>query len=204
MENILYISDVILKYIPGNWGEESNSTGDLIKVACVRGADINDLNAGQFDKLPIRYIAKSSLNKNSLQEGCIVIEKSGGSPTQSTGRVAYVSRESLENWENIVCSNFCAAFSIKPEWDSQYIFYYLQYFYNTGVFFNFEGKTSGLHNLQIEQAFKAIPIKKTPLPEQKRIASVLSALDKKIALNRQINQNLLVHSSAMATIHHAA
>ena len=28
------------------------------------------------------------------------------------------------------------------------------------------------------------------LPEQKRIASVLSALDKKIALNRQINQNL--------------
>lgn len=42
------------------------------------------------------------------------------------------------------------------------------------------------------------------LPEQKRIASILSALDKKIALNRQINQNLLVHSSAMATIHHAA
>ena len=204
MENILYISDVILKYIPGNWGEESNSTGNLIKVACVRGADINDLNAGQFDKLPIRYIAKSSLNKNSLQEDCIVIEKSGGSPTQSTGRVAYVSKESIDAHRNIVCSNFCAAFSIKPEWDAQYIFYYLQYFYNRGVFFNFEGKTSGLHNLQVEQAFRAIPIKNIPLPEQKRIASVLSSLDRKIALNKQINQNLLAHSSAMATTHHAA
>ena len=42
------------------------------------------------------------------------------------------------------------------------------------------------------------------LPEQKRIASVLSALDKKIALNRQINQNLPAHSSTMATTHRAA
>ena len=190
MGELLHISDVVLSYISGDWGEEVNTDGSLVEVACVRGADINNLKAGIFDQLPIRYIKESSLRKNGLQVGNIIIEKSGGSPTQSTGRVAYVSRESLENRENIVCSNFCAAFSIKPEWDSQYIFYYLQYFYNTGVFFNFEGKTSGLHNLQIEQAFKAIPIKKIPLPEQKRIASVLSALDKKIALNRQINQNL--------------
>ncbi len=204
MGELLHISDVVLSYISGDWGEEVNTDGSLVEVACIRGADINDLNAGIFDQLPIRYIKESSLRKNGLQVGNIIIEKSGGSPTQSTGRVAYVSRESLENRENIVCSNFCAAFSIKPEWDSQYIFYYLQYFYNTGVFFNFEGKTSGLHNLQIEQAFKAIPIKKIPLPEQKRIASVLSALDKKIALNRQINQNLPAHSSVMATTHHAA
>ena len=190
MGELLHISDVVLSYISGDWGEEVNTDGSLVEVACVRGADINNLNAGIFDQLPIRYIKESSLQKNGLQVGNIIIEKSGGSPTQSTGRVAYVSHESLENRGNIVCSNFCAAFSIKPEWDSQYIFYYLQYFYHKGVFFNFEGKTSGLHNLLIEQAFKAIPIKKIPLPEQKRIASILSALDKKIALNRQINQNL--------------
>ena len=42
------------------------------------------------------------------------------------------------------------------------------------------------------------------LPIQQKVASVLSALDKKIALNRQINQNLPAHSSVMATTHHAA
>ena len=42
------------------------------------------------------------------------------------------------------------------------------------------------------------------LEEQKKVSSILSALDAKISLNRQINQNLPAHSSAMATTHRAA
>ena len=42
------------------------------------------------------------------------------------------------------------------------------------------------------------------LEEQKKVSSILSALDAKISLNRQINQNLPARSSAMATAHHAA
>ena len=54
-----------------------------------------------------------------------------------------------------------------------------------GVFFNFEGKTSGLKNLQMEQAFNSIDI-----PKQKSDISVLASIDEKIALNRKINIGL--------------
>jgi type I restriction enzyme S subunit len=194
MEELLHIADVVQEYISGDWGEDSKTDDSLVEVACVRGADINNVNASNFDSLPIRYISKAVLDKKCLREGDIVIEKSGGAPTQSTGRVAYISKDCKKAHDNIVCSNFCAAFSVKPEWNARFIFYYLQYFYTTGVFFNFEGKTSGLHNLQIEQAFKSIPIKKIPISEQKKAATILSMIDQKIALNRQINRNLLVRS----------
>lgn len=187
---MLHISDVVQEYISGDWGEDTNIDNSLVEVACVRGADICDVNGSKFDTIPIRYITASSLKKKGLDEGNIVIEKSGGAPNQSTGRVAYISRECKASHPDIVCSNFCEAFSIKPEWDPRYIFYYLQFFYNTGVFFNFEGKTSGLHNLDIELAFEAIPIKKIDIREQRKIANVLASIDKKIAQNRSINASL--------------
>lgn len=48
---------------------------------------------------------------------------------------------------------------------------------------------TGLPSMTFDSYYN-INVKLPPLPEQKRIASVLSALDKKIALNRQINENL--------------
>ena len=91
----------------------------------------------------------------------------------------------LREKNHIVCSNFCEAFRVKKGWNPFYVFSYLQFLYNEGIFFNFEGKTSGLKNLQMDQAFKSIDI-----PEQKSDISILSSIDEKIALNRQINVEL--------------
>ena len=63
--------------------------------------------------------------------------------------------------------------------------------YNSGVFFNFEGKTSGLKNLILDSAFQSITIKKVPLEEQDRVASLLSLIDDKIAANHAINDYLV-------------
>lgn len=190
MGELFHISDVVQKYISGDWGEEAND-GTLVEVACVRGADIVDVNDSKFDNIPVRYITSASVAQRGLNVGDIVIEKSGGAPTQSTGRVAFISEACKKAHANVVCSNFCAAFTVKPDWNARYIFYYLQFFYKTGVFFNFEGKTSGLHNLDIEHAFGAIPIKRVSLEEQDRIAAVLTSIDEKMALNRKINAKLV-------------
>ena len=74
------------------------------------------------------------------------------------------------------------------------------------MFFNFEGKTSGLKNLQLDAAFAAIPIDDVSESTQNKIVAVLQGLEKKTALNRQINQNLptLVRSSKAARACHAA
>ena len=184
------ISDIIETYISGDWGNDEPTEDASCPVSCIRGADIVPIYNSEYTNIPLRYISEKSLASRALQEGDIVIEKSGGSPTQSTGRVVYISKELLEEKQNIVCSNFCAAFRIKPEWDAKYVYYYLQHIYNAGVFFNFEGKTSGLKNLIMDTAFKSITIKKIAIETQRSIATVLSTIESKMAANRAINHYL--------------
>ena len=184
------IKDIIDQFIAGDWGEETCSNETPCAVTCVRGADIVPISEYDFSAIPIRYISQQSYSKKCLQVGDIIIEKSGGSPTQSTGRVSFVSQELLDSVGAVVCSNFCTAFRVKKDWNPLYVYYHLQFVYNLGVFFNFEGKTSGLKNLQLEAAFAAIPIEDISKNAQDNIVSILQGLDRKIAINRQINQNL--------------
>lgn len=184
------IKDVIELFIAGDWGEETCSSEMPCAVTCVRGADIIPISECNFSAIPVRFISQQSYAKKCLQVGDIIIEKSGGSPTQSTGRVSFVSQEFLDSVGDVVCSNFCTAFRVKKGWNPLYVYYYFQFIYNLGVFFNFEGKTSGLKNLQLDAAFAAIPIEDISESIQNNIVAILQGLEKKIAINRQINQNL--------------
>ena len=184
------LANIINNFIPGDWGEDQPSTSSPIQVYCIRGADIVPISANEFDGIPTRYISKSSFERKKLRAGDLIIEKSGGSPTQSTGRIVYVSKELIENKKNIVCSNFCVALRIKEEYNPLYVYYYWQYIYNLGAFFNFEGKTSGLKNLQLESALSTISFYNATMKKQNEIARSLALIERKINLNRAINHNL--------------
>ena len=184
------IIDIIDQFISGDWGEEKYSDNTPYKVACIRGADISPIDNGDFTHIPTRFISKRSFEGKCLQAGDIVVEKSGGSPTQSTGRVAFISQNLIDSVGPVVCSNFCVAFRVTKKWNPLYIFYYLQFIYNKGVFFNFEGKTSGLKNLQLEAAYKAIPIENIDEVHQAQIVAILDSIHRKLTINRSINQNL--------------
>ena len=182
--------DIIEVFIAGDWGEETYSKETPCAVTCVRGADIIPISEYDFSTIPVRYINQQAYAKKCLQVGDIIIEKSGGSPTQSTGRVSLVSQELLDHAGAVICSNFCTAFRVKKGWIPLYVYYYLQFIYNLGAFFNFEGKTSGIKNLQLDAAFAAIPIEDISESIQNNIVAILQGLERKIAINRQINQNL--------------
>ena len=128
----------------GDWGYDMPKDG-TIKVGCVRGADIVKLN-----DIPIRYIT-SKHSDRLLEDGDIVIEVSGGSPVQATGRVALITNGVIErNGGTLVCSNFCQSFSMKKRVFSEYFYYLWQNLYDNDNMFNFEGKTSGIKNFQTE------------------------------------------------------
>ena len=184
------IIDTISQFISGDWGEECYSDKTPRKVACVRGADIVPIDNNDYKHIPTRYISLQSFETKCLQAGDIVVEKSGGSPTQSTGRMAFISQDLIDTVGAVVCSNFCVAFRVKEKWNPLYVFYYLQNIYNKGVFFNFEGKTSGLKNLQLEAAYEAIPIEDIDKVYQDKVVAILDGIHRKITINRLINQNL--------------
>jgi len=79
------------------------------------------------------------------------LEISGGSPTQSTGRLAYLTEETLSRFDApIICSNFCKAITLRDA-EALYAFAFLwQLLYDNGVFFGYEGKTSGIKNFLFE------------------------------------------------------
>ena len=185
MNNYISVEVFIENDISGDWGKEFPDEKHKIKAFCVRGADINDLNIGKTENLPVRYVKEASKDK-FLEKGNIIIEISGGSPTQSTGRVAF-----LENIDReVVCSNFCRALKIKKECSPKYVFYLLQNIYNSGVFFNFESKTSGIKNLLYNSAFENIKVPNRDYSSQQKIENVITVIDKKIQLLHQINDNL--------------
>lgn len=189
--------DIIEVFIAGDWGEETYSKETPCAVTCVRGADIIPISEYDFSAIPVRYINQQAYAKKCLQVGDIIIEKSGGSPTQSTGRVSLVSQELLDHAGAVICSNFCTAFRVKKGWNPLYVYYYLQFIYNLGAFFNFEGKTSGIKNLQLDAAFAAIPIEDISESIQNNIVAILQGLERKIAINRQINLDLVVPPDSM-------
>jgi type I restriction enzyme S subunit len=94
------------------------------------------------------------LEKNShklLEIGDFIIEISGGSPTQSTGRIAFITKETLERFKNpLICSNFCKAVTLKKDSALYNFAYEWNRLYDAGVLFGWEGKTSGIKNLLFE------------------------------------------------------
>lgn len=139
------ISEILECEIPGDWGEENIKGKHDYKVSCIRGCDMVDMT-----DLPTRYILQANAKK-LLQADDFVIEISGGSPTQSTGRIVQVTEEIINRFDNkVICSNFCHGVRVA---NKNYISYFYQMwniFNDNGVFFNFEGKTSGLKNFQFD------------------------------------------------------
>ena len=128
----------------GDWGYDIPKDG-TIKVGCVRGADIIKLN-----DVPTRYIT-SKHSDRLLEDGDIVIEISGGSPVQATGRVALITNGVIgRNGGALVCSNFCQSFNMKKREFSEYFYNQCQNFKDMVNMFNFEGKTSGIKNFQTD------------------------------------------------------
>ncbi|WP_439490637.1 restriction endonuclease subunit S [Algoriphagus sp.] len=134
----------------GDWGKEEIEGNYDLRVSCIRGADINGLNGKGEIKSPVRFILEKNIHK-LLEPGDLVIEISGGSPIQSTGRLGYIINETLERFnEPIICSNFCKAITLKDESIQFNFIYEWRRLYDAGVFFGYEGKTSGIKNFLFE------------------------------------------------------
>ena len=185
------LADIVDVFIAGDWGNESLSNDTPNAVFCIRGADIMSIRDHKYTDIPKRYISKRAKETKLLKVGDLVIEKSGGSPIQSTGRITYISEDLIQAKKELVCSNFSIGIRVKSRWNPLYVYYYWQYIYNLGVFFNFESKTSGIKNLRLDSALEAIAIEEIPLEVQNQIVATLSSYDHKIALNRAINHNLV-------------
>ena len=145
-----YFADLIINTLSGDWGKEKSEGNNTQEVYCIRGADIPEVKNGNKGKMPKRYILPKNYLKKKLEPGDLVVEISGGSPTQSTGRICLITENLIDRYDSpIVCTNFCKAIEPKKHY-SHYIYQYWQYLYDKGVFFTYENGTTGIKNLDIQ------------------------------------------------------
>ena len=139
----------------GDWGNDEPKGDYTCKVTCIRGTDINGLNGTDFCNPPTRFILQKNSHK-ILNSHDLIIEISGGAPTQSTGRLGYVTDATLKRFENpLICSNFCKAISLKNKKHLYNFIYYWSMLYDNDIFFGQEGKTSGIKNLLFDSFVKS-------------------------------------------------
>ena len=139
--------ELIQSTLNGDWGKETPTSNNIEKVYCIRGADIPEVKVGNKGKMPTRYILPKNLANKKLEAGDIVVEISGGSPTQSTGRCTAITQSLLDRYDSsMVCTNFCKAIKPKNGY-SLFVYYYWQYLYEKSVFFSYENGTTGIKNL---------------------------------------------------------
>lgn len=172
------LTELIDERITGEWGQEPNSSG----VKVIRTT--NFTNEGKLDLSNVveRDIEEKKIEKKALIKGDIIIEKSGGGPTQPVGRVVFFDVDSDEKY---LCNNFTTILRPKNNLvDSKYLLYQMLYLHKVGKTKKYQNKTTGIHNLNLEKYLQekvALP----SLPDQLHIANLLSKAENLIAQRKE-------------------
>ena len=134
----------------GDWGKETEQGNYKKEVLCLRGADIPEIKCGKIGASAKRFILEKNYNNKKLNGGDLVVEISGGSPTQSTGRITYINEGILNRYDlDFVCTNFCRAITLNNKKAMEYFYFYWSYLYDLNVFFQYENGTTGIKNFDV-------------------------------------------------------
>ena len=185
-------SELIKTTLNGDWGKEAPTGNNTEKVYCIRGADIPEVKAGNKGKIPTRYILPKNFATKQLTAGDIVVEISGGSPTQSTGRCTAITQSLLDRYDSgMVCTNFCKAMKPKEGY-SLFIYYYWQYLYSKGIFFSYENGTTGIKNLDFSGFIETETILIPPVDKVIAFDDYCKTIFNQIFANGKQNEHLAV------------
>ena len=173
-------SQLIKETVGGDWGQEQPKGNYTSKVTCIRGTDIPALNLGSISAAPTRYILPKNLSSKRITADNIVVEISGGSPVQATGRVALIPDAVLAHHkEELICSNFCRVMNVRSEY-LYFFFQYWTYLYRNGVMFNYENSSTGLKNFNFAAFVSEEKIQIPPIDIAKRFNAMLEPIYKEI------------------------
>ncbi len=175
----------------GEWGK-GEPTENHGPALVIRGTDFETVRHGDLSSLPIRYIRCDVLDRKHLQPSDVLLETAGGSKGRPTGRSLFLKESILERAGlPIVCASFSRFLRPdKSRIEPEYLFWWLQYLYETGEMDRHQVQHTGVARFQYTRFAESIH---PPLPArdtQRRIAHILGTLDAKIELNRRMNRTL--------------
>lgn len=179
-----HIGDFFVETIGGEWGKETPDEEHSIEVRCIRGTDIGNLLQGLANP-PTRFVTEKKFSKCAVQSGDIIIEISGGTDDQSTGRARFFDQNTIDALGGkVIFSNFCRLLRPKDSSISLYLYVYLKAIYDRGDFFNLENGSSGIRNLALKAFLNDEQYPLASLKDAKLFSARVEPLFNKVSFNK--------------------
>ncbi len=136
----------------GEWGYDTPREG-YVECKIIRGTDFPNIPLYNLGKLPTRFVKKEKIEDKRVKVGDLIVEMSGGSKDQPTGRCVYISEHFLNIYNvPILYSNFCKRVRVNRQIIDPYWFYlYWMTAYDEGLTTKYENQPSGIKNFQLDE-----------------------------------------------------
>jgi type I restriction enzyme S subunit len=145
----------------------------LVNVGVIRNANFTKDFGLDYSKIEYIDVELKSFEKRNLEDGDIIVEKSGGSDNFPVGR-SILFKGDIRKYS---FSNFTMSLRIldKGLILPKYLYYALQYKYRRGDMKQMQTQTTGLHNLLTDK-FLSAPIPIPPVSEQEKLVEAIEDL----------------------------
>ena len=171
------ISDYVESQIKGLWGTDFDENG----ISVIKTNNLTYEGHIDYSDICKRNITEEQAKGWYLKPGDLLIEKSGGTKTHSVGYVSYFEGEE----DKFVCNNFILALRPKNTINSKFLFYQIQFKYESNQFSDCFNKTTGIQNLKVKD-YLAKEIKIYSPEKQEKIVKELDTVRSIINKNKQI------------------
>lgn len=171
------LRDVLFEHSSGDWGSERGE----VECSVLRSTNFTADGRINFDDVEARFLTANSAEKLSLKATDLLLERSGGGPTQPVGRIAFVETD----LPGFVFSNFVQRLRIDPRrMDPCFVGWVLYELNRSGVVERLQHQTTQMRNLEYRD-YLEISIPEPPKEEQEAIAKAMRESDQALAKSRE-------------------
>lgn len=174
LEQLLDLAD------PGVWGSKAAEDG----VRIVRSTSFRDDGSLDLGKSALRSVPAFKRRQKTLESGDIILERSGGGPSQPVGRVCYFDGAK----EPHLFGNFCQR--LRPNQrllDPRFLFWHLYQLHRSGGTRMYQRRTTGIRNLDFP-GYLRHPVPLPHLAEQRHIVGILDQANRLCQLRSEADE----------------
>lgn len=163
----------------GDWGQERPLSQEWVQCRVLRGTDFPKARLGELDDAPIRYLKPASVATRNVAVGDLIVEMSGGSRDQATGRILLITERVLSQVQiPVAFSNFTKRIRLRTEdIDPSFFRFYWEWLYRRGLTRLFEKRSTGIRNFKLTEFLREMELLYPSLPDQRRIAQALTTVE---------------------------
>jgi type I restriction enzyme S subunit len=167
--SVVPLKSVLVRSSAGDWG---NERGD-VSLPVLRSTNFTPERRLSFADVSVRGFSSQDASRFDLRRGDILVERSGGGPSQPVGRVVVLDDEVPDYG----FSNFVQLLRVnKDEMDADYVAWCLYQLHRSGIIERLQHQTTQMRNLDLRD-YLLVRLPKPPKEEQQAIAERIAAAD---------------------------